>query len=247
MTDLPEVCDQEQTTVAVVVYDDMTTLDAVGPIEVLRFLPGVQVRLVGASPGPVRTDTPGVVLVATAAFGDVVRPDVVVVPGGPGTAQVLDGELVEWLRTVHPGSRWTTSVCSGSLVLAAAGLLNGLEAASHFSVLNLLAGFGAIPTTRRVVVDADRRVATSAGVSAGIDMALTLAADLTDELTARAIQLLIEYAPEPPYDSGSLHTASADVVDRAIDVGRPHGAIPTFWEVPSPAEVSAHAPAQVAR
>ena len=175
-----------------------------------------------------RTDTLSLELVATTAFGDADRPDVVVVPGGPGTADVLDGELVAWLREVHPGTRWTTSVCSGSLMLAAAGLLDGVEATSHFSVLHLLAGFGAIPTARRVVVDRGRRLITSGGVSSGIDMALTLAADLADELTAQAIQLVIEYDPAPPYRSGSLDSATPEVIARAVDVGRPHGAIPPF-------------------
>jgi transcriptional regulator GlxA family with amidase domain len=223
----------QETVIAIVLFEGMTTLDAVGPVEVLRFLPGARIELVAAGPGPVRTDTPSLELVATSAFGDVVRPDVVVVPGGPGVADVLDGELVEWLRASHPGARWTTSVCSGSVVLAAVGLLDGVQATSHFSVLDLLAGFGAIPTARRVLVDRCRRLITSAGVSSGIDMALTLAADLADELTARAIQLVIEYDPQPPYNSGSLNSASPQVVARAVAIGRPHGAIPAFW-IPPP-------------
>lgn len=220
-------------TIAAVLYEGMTALDAVGPLEVLRFLPGARVELVATAVGPVRTDVPAMTLAATTSFAELRDPDVVIVPGGPGTANALDGELVAWLREVHPTTRWTTSVCSGSLVLAAAGLLHGAEATSHFSVVDVLGGFGALPCSRRVVTNRSRHVITSAGVSSGIDMALVLAADLADELTARAIQLVIEYDPQPPYRSGALTTATAEVVGRAIELGRPHGAIPDFWAPPA--------------
>ena len=219
--------------IAVVLYENMTALDAVGPMEVLRFIPGAKLEFVAAAAGPVLTDTRTLSLTATAAFDDVDTPDVVVVPGGPGTEQVLDGALVEWLRRVHPTTRWTTSVCSGSLVLAAAGLLTGGKATSHFAVADLLPMFGVEPSDDRVVVDADRRVITAAGVSSGIDMALMLTELLTDTITAQAIQLVIEYDPQPPYPSGSLDNATPDVVRRAIEVGRPHGAIPEHWQPPA--------------
>lgn len=220
--------------IAVVLYDNMTALDAVGPVEVLRFIPGAALEFVAAATGPVVTDARTLSINATASFDDAVAPDVVVVPGGPGTEHVLDGVLVEWLRTVHPTTRWTTSVCSGSLVLAAAGLLaDGGKATSHFSVTDLLPMFGVEPSTDRVVVDADRRVITAAGVSSGIDMALMLTELLTDTLTAQAIQLVLNYDPHPPHTTGSLDTASADVVLRAIELGRPHGAIPEHWQPPA--------------
>lgn len=222
----------EGLTIAVVLYDRMTALDVIGPMEVLRFIPGARLQFVSAARGPVHTDTPPLDLYATATFEEVPDPDVVVVPGGPGTDSVLDGPLVDWLRDVQGRARWTTSVCSGSVVLAAAGLLDGVWATSHFSVMDLLGQLGAVPGTERVITDRERRVITCAGVSSGIDMALGLAAELTDETTARAIQLVIEYDPQPPFDSGSLRKATPAVVQRAIEIGRPHGAIPDFWPTP---------------
>ncbi len=219
--------------IAVVLYENMTALDAVGPMEVLRFIPGAKHDFVATAPGPVHTDVPNFSLTATASFADVDAPDVVVVPGGPGTEHVLNGELVEWLQKVHPTTKWTTSVCSGSLVLASAGLLTGGTATSHFSVTDLLPMWGVEPVDERVVVDAERRVITAAGVSSGIDMGLVLTELLTDTVTAQAIQLVIEYDPRPPYSTGSLSGASADVVRRAIEVGRPHGAIPQHWQPPA--------------
>lgn len=219
--------------IAVVLYEGMTTLDAVGPMEVLRFIPGARLEFVAAAAGPVLTDTGRLALTATAGFDDVDTADVVVVPGGPGTEHVLSGELVEWLRRVHPTTQWTTSVCSGSLVLAAAGLLADGRATSHFAVADLLPMWGVQPAEERVVVDESRRVITAAGVSSGIDMALTLAELLTDTVTARAIQLVIEYDPQPPHHSGSLGAATPEVVRRAIEIGRPHGAIPEHWQPPA--------------
>ena len=184
--------------IAIVLYDDMTSLDAIGPMDVLRFLPGAQLAFVAEKRTPVLTDT-----------------------------KVL--ELVPWLRAVHPTTRWTTSVCSGSLLLGAADPLRGAEATSHFAVLDLLTSFGATPTDERVVVDEDRHVITAAGVSSGIDMALVLAELLTDAETADAIQLVTEYDPQPRRRSGSLATGTEQVVARAVELGRPHGAIPEFW------------------
>ena len=218
--------------VAVVLYDRMTALDAVGPMEVLRFLPGARLELVSDTAGPVSTDS-GLELVATTAYDDCTSPDVVVVPGGPGTAEALGGPLVPWLQQVHPTTTWTTSVCSGSLLLAHAGLLAGAPAASHFAVLDLLPQLGAARSDERVVVDEEHHVMTAAGVSSGIDMALVLAERLSDTTTAQAIQLVVEYDPQPPHDTGALDKASPDVVRRAVELGRPQGAIPEFWEPPS--------------
>lgn len=219
-------------TFAFVLYDRMTALDTIGPMEVLRFLPGARVVFVAAERGPVPTDVPGVSLTATASFDEVLEADVVVVPGGPGTADVLDGALTRWLAAVHPTTRWTTSVCSGSLVLAAAGLIPGGRATSHFSVTELLPLFGVTPASERVLVDDEHHVITAAGVSAGVDMALTVAELLTDTVTAQAVQLVIEYDPRPPHPGGHLAAATADVVQRAIELGRPHGAIPEHWTPP---------------
>ena len=218
--------------IAFVLYDRMTALDAVGPMEVLRFLPGVQLELVAESAGPVRTDVDVMQLVATTSYDDCPEPDVVVVPGGPGTAEALGGPLIPWLQRVHPTTTWTTSVCSGSMLLAHAGLLEGAPAASHFSVLDLLPQLGAARSDERLVVDEGHHVMTSAGVSSGIDMALVLAERLSDRRTAEAIQLVIEYDPQPPFDSGAVEKAAPDVVRRAIELGRPHGAIPDFYEPP---------------
>jgi transcriptional regulator GlxA family with amidase domain len=219
--------------IAFVLYDAMTARDAVGPMEVLRFLPGARIELVSDRAGPVLTDTRVLELVATTAYDDCPAPDVVVVPGGPGTAAALGGPLVPWLQAVHPATTWTTSVCSGSLLLAHAGLLQGAPAASHFTVLDLLPQLGAARSDERVVVDETHHVMTAAGVSSGIDMALVLAERLSDETTARAIQLVAEYDPEPPHDAGSLEKSSPEVVRRAIELGRPWGAIPEFWEPPA--------------
>ncbi len=220
----------DDVSIALVLYDRMTALDIIGPLEVLRFLPSARPVLVADRTGLVPTDVEALQLPATATFEEVTTPDVVVVPGGPGTEHVLDGALVEWLRAVHPTTRWTTSVCSGSMVLAAAGLLEGITATSHFSVTNLLPLFGVEAVDERVVVHPEHRIMTSAGVSAGIDMALHLAEDLSDRLTAQAIQLVVEYDPRPPYDTGTLRNASPEVVARAVEVGRPQGAIPESFD-----------------
>ena len=219
--------------VAIVLYDRMTALDVAGPLDVLRFLPGARLELVSEAPGPVRTDSGVLELVATTGYDNSADPDVVVVPGGPGTAEALGGPLVPWLQRVHPNTAWTTSVCSGSLLLAHAGLLHGAPAASHFGVLDLLPQLGAARSDERVVVDEEHHVMTAAGVSSGIDMALVLAERLSDTTTAQAIQLVIEYDPQPPHDTGALGKASPDVVRRAVELGRPSGAIPEWWEPPA--------------
>lgn len=192
-------------------YDGFTALDAIGPYEVLSRIPEASVVFAARERGPVRTDG-GLTVVADAALDEIKACDVIVVPGGPGTRDaILDGQgLVTWLRLVHPTAQWTTSVCSGSLILGAAGLLKGLEATTHWSVRTELEAAGATYVPARSVFQGS--IVTSAGVSAGIDMALSLVARIAGDVAAQAIQLLIEYDPRPPFDSGSLDKASPEVL-----------------------------------
>jgi len=200
--------------IAIPLFDRFTALDAVGPYEVLSRLPGAQVTFAAAASGPVRSDTGALAVTADAALSDVTAPDVVVVPGGPGTRAMLEpGPLHEWIRSVHPTTRWTTSVCTGSLVLGAAGVLEGLEATTHWAAMGELAPLCATAVGDRRIV-AQGKVVTAAGVSAGIDMALWLAAQIAGDEVAKAIQLGIEYDPQPPFDAGS--TAKADPATVAL-------------------------------
>jgi transcriptional regulator GlxA family with amidase domain len=198
--------------VAIPLFDRFTALDAVGPYEVLSRVPEARVRFIAAEAGPVRTDNGMLTLIAEASLEDLPRPEVIVVPGGMGTRKALgDGRLVGWIRRAHGSSDWTTSVCTGSLLLGAAGVLEGIEATSHWLELETLRRFGARPVGRRVVDQG--RVITAAGVSAGIDMALGLAERIAGERAAQAIQLLIEYDPQPPFDTGSTVTAPGELVE----------------------------------
>jgi transcriptional regulator GlxA family with amidase domain len=204
--------------VAIPLYPRMTALDAIGPYEVVQRVPELEVVFVGEAPGEVRTENGFLGLTVDATYDQVPTPDVVVVPGGPGTRAMLEeGPLLRWLRAVHPTTRYTTSVCSGSLVLAAAGLLDGLTATSHWSVFELLEKLGAVPVTRRVVEHPDQRIITAAGVSAGIDMALRLVELLVDEVAAKAAQVVIEYDPQPPFDAGHPSRVDAAVMDRIAE------------------------------
>jgi len=201
----------EPVDIAIPLYDRFTALDAVGPYEVLSRLPGARVTFLAHEPGPVTTDNGMLTLTAESALEDLPRPGLVLVPGGPGARDLLDDEpMLAWIREAHEHSDWTTSVCTGSLLLGAAGVLDGLEATSHWLELETLEGFGARPTGRRVVEQG--KVVTSAGVSSGIDMALVLAARIAGEDFAKAVQLMIEYDPEPPFDSGSTDKAAPELV-----------------------------------
>ncbi len=201
--------------IAIVLYPGFTALDMVGPFEVLAFLPGAETVLVAEQAGLVRDETGLLGLTAGAAFEEVTRPDVVVVPGGPGqTQQMADGPLHAWLRAVDHTSTWMTSVCTGSLILAAAGLLAGRRATTHWLAADQLAAFDVTSVDDRVVIDG--HYVTGAGVSAGLDMALTLAGRLAGDHAAQMRQLSIEYAPQPPYDAGSRHTAPVAVVDELL-------------------------------
>ena len=196
--------------IAIPMYDRFTALDAIGPYEVLSRLPGAQVTWLAHEPGLVRTDNHMLAIEATAAFEDLPDPDVIVVPGGTGTRDLLeDDRILGWLRGAHAGSTWTTSVCTGSLLLGAAGILDGLRATSHWLELDTLGELGAQPTGERVVFDG--KIVTAAGVSSGIDLALALAGRIAGDLYAQAIQLLIEYDPQPPYDAGSTAKAGPDL------------------------------------
>lgn len=198
--------------IAIVVYDRFTALDAVGPYEVLSRIPGAQTVFVAERTGPVRTDTGALAAVADQSLAEVTSPDVVVVPGGPGQSDLMaHAPLLDWLRAVDATSTWTASVCTGSLLLGAAGLLRGRRATSHWLALDQLPGLGARPTGERVVVDG--KYITGAGVSAGIDMGLTLLGRIGGDDLARTVQLATEYDPQPPYDAGSPQKAPAHLVD----------------------------------
>jgi putative intracellular protease/amidase len=197
--------------IAIPIFDKVTALDAVGPYEVLSRLPGAELKFVGFEPGPVKTDNRMLSLHVETALEDFADPDVLVVPGGFGTRPLMkDERMLAWVRQVHQTSQWTTSVCTGSLVLGAAGLLDGLEATTHWAAMDVLERLGARPTGRRVVEQG--KIITAAGVSSGIDMALRLAGHIAGDQVAQAIQLGIEYDPQPPYDAGSPEKAPADVV-----------------------------------
>jgi putative intracellular protease/amidase len=197
--------------IAILLYDRLTALDAIGPYEVLSRLPDVTVTFVAEQPGPKRTDTDRLALVADVSLADLAAPDIVLVPGGPGQSALMNGGPVhDWLRAAHETSTWTASVCTGSLILAAAGLLEGRRATSHWLALEELGRLGADAVGGRVVFDG--KIVTAAGVSAGIDMALALAARVANDQVAQAIQLGIEYDPQPPFDAGSPQTAPAEIV-----------------------------------
>lgn len=204
--------------VAIATFPRFTALDGVGPYEVLQRIPTIDVVWVGHERGEVRSENGFLGVVADATFEEVPAPDVLVFPGGIGTRPLVkDERVLEWVRHVHRTSTFTTSVCTGSLVLAAAGLLDGLTATTHWSAMDTLAKLGAVPTSDRVVEHLPQRIITAAGVSSGIDMALRLVELLVDDTAAMAAQLLIEYDPQPPFDAGSVAKASDAVMTRTIE------------------------------
>lgn len=197
------------TQIAFVAYPGFTALDMIGPYEVLRQMPDVEVRFVWHEAGPITADSGVLVVGATHSLAETPSPDVILVPGGPSTpVHARDDKLLEWLRQAHRTASWTTSVCSGSLILAAAGLLKDKRATSHWFALPALKVFGVTPVSDERIVHQDN-IITSAGVSAGLDLALWLAGQMGGESKARAIQLAIEYDPQPPFDSGHMSKASA--------------------------------------
>ena len=199
--------------IAILLFDRFTVLDAIGPYQMLSGLPGAEVTFAAERPGPIRDEVGSLILSAEVGLPDVPHPDVIVVPGGPGqNNQMQDGPVHEWLRGADQTSTWTTSVCTGSLILAAAGLLAGRRATSHWLALDELGRLGATPVAERVVFDG--KYVTAAGVSSGMDMGLTLAGRIAGDEVAQAIQLMTEYDPQPPYDAGSVDRAPAALVSK---------------------------------
>jgi transcriptional regulator GlxA family with amidase domain len=194
---------------AFVAYPGFTALDMIGPYEVLRNLPDAEVRFVWHETGPITADSGVLVIGATHSLAETPSPEVILVPGGPATpVHARDEVLLDWLRQAHQTASWTTSVCSGSVILAAAGLLQGRRATSHWLTVPALKAFGAIPVADERIVH-QGNIVTSAGVSAGLDLALWLAGEIGGEGRAKAIQLAIEYDPQPPFDSGHMSKAAA--------------------------------------
>jgi transcriptional regulator GlxA family with amidase domain len=198
--------------IAYLLYDRFTALDITGPHEVLNSVPGNESIFVAENRGPIRNESDTLSLVADASLAEVPNPEILVVPGGYGTRALLEHEpLLGWIREVHETTAWTTSVCTGALLLAAAGLLDGAPATTHWLARDLLAQLGAKPVAERVVEHG--KIVTAAGVSAGIDMALTLVQRINGDEVAQAVQLGIEYDPEPPLDAGSPEKAPGPVVE----------------------------------
>lgn len=197
--------------IAILLFDRMTALDAIGPYEVLRYVNNAEMVLVGKEKGEVRAGAGTLGLVADATLAEVPEADIVLVPGGPGQVDLMaDEEVHDWLRRIDQTTTWTTSVCTGSLVLAAAGLLDGRQATSHWLALDQLPQYGVTPADQRTVFDG--KYVTAAGVSAGIDMALALVNRIAGDTAAQAIQLGLEYDPQPPHDAGSPAKAPAKLV-----------------------------------
>jgi len=198
--------------IAFLLYDRFTALDVAGPHDVLNSVPGNEPVFVAERPGPIRNESDTLSLVADASIDEVTSPDIVVIPGGFGNRTLLDHEpLHEWIRGVHETSTWTTSVCTGSLLLAAAGLLDGVPATTHWLARGLLAELGAKAVPDRVVEEG--KIITAAGVSSGIDMALRLVQRINGDEVAQAVQLGIEYDPQPPFDAGSPEKAPQPIVE----------------------------------
>ncbi|ORB28857.1 DJ-1/PfpI family protein [Mycolicibacterium parafortuitum] len=196
--------------VAIMLYPGFTALDFIGPYESLRWLPDAEVRFVWHEPGPIAADSHVLLIGATHSFDETPSPDIILIPGGFATIEhSRDEKVLDWVRRAHETSTWTTSVCSGSVILAAAGVLDGKRATSHWAALPVLKTLGAIPVADQRIVEADPKTVTAAGVSAGIDLGLWLAGRIAGEAKAKAIQLSIEYDPQPPFDSGHLSKASA--------------------------------------
>lgn len=208
----------ETTQIAIPLFPRFTALDGIGPYEVLQRIPGFDVTFIGHERGVVRSENGYLGVEVDATFEELKTPDVVVFPGGVGTRALMSDERVlDWVRRAHESTRFTTSVCTGSLVLAAAGLLDGLTATTHWSAREVLTTHGAVISEDRVVEHLDRRIITAAGVSSGIDMALRLVELLVDRTAAEAAQLMIEYDPQPPFDTGALHKANDIVLTRVSE------------------------------
>ncbi len=199
-------------------FPKFTALDGIGPYEVLQRIPDIDITFIGHETGPIRSDNGMLAIHADGTFEDFPNPDLIVFPGGNGTrALVEDQRVLDWVRTAHETTTFTTSVCTGSLVLAAAGLLDGLTATTHWGARDELTKHGAVPVPDRVVEHLDKRIITAAGVSSGIDMALRLLEVLYDRTAAEASQLMIEYDPQPPFDTGALEKSNDEIMTRVIE------------------------------
>ncbi len=198
--------------IVIFLYENMTALDVIGPYEVLSRLPGADLKFVAENKGVVRSDMKSLGISVDHSIDEIDSADIFLVGGGPGDEAVRDNErVIDWIRRVNENATWTASVCTGSLILAKAGLLDGRNATTHFAARETLAQLGAVPTPERVVIDGN--VITGAGVSAGIDMALTLFAKIAGDEFAQAVQLGIEYDPQPPFDCGSPEKASPEMIE----------------------------------
>lgn len=204
--------------IVIPLFPKFTALDGIGPYDVLQRIPEIDITFIGHERGVVRSDNGMLGIEIDATFEDHPQPDVVVFPGGKGTRPLMgDQRVLDWVRAAHDTTRFTTSVCTGSLILAAAGLLDGLTATTHWGARDVLTQYGAAPVTERVVEHLDQRIITAAGVSSGIDMALRLVELLFDETAAKAAQLMIEYDPQPPFDAGALEKADDTIVARVVE------------------------------
>ncbi|SDH80717.1 DJ-1/PfpI family protein [Roseospirillum parvum] len=200
--------------IALLLFPGVTPLDAIGPFEILGRLPGARIRTVAHQPGPMRTQGGSLALLADHALADISHADLLLVPGGPGAdAAAADPQITQWVARLHQTTQWTTSVCTGALILGGAGLLDGVPATTHWRAMDNLAHMGALPRTARMVEHG--RIITAAGVSAGLDMALELAQRLAGREIAEAIQLALEYTPQPPLNAGDITTAPEDRIHRA--------------------------------
>lgn len=213
--------------IAILAYDRMTALDAIGPYEVLCRIPNAKVQFIAETPGPIRTDTYGfhsnLALVADTPLEELPDPDIIVIPGGStGTMEVMRSKrTLGWLRAAHATSQWTTSVCTGAFILGAAGLLHGLQATTHWASKDFLSPMGAVYVPERFVCRG--KIITAAGVSAGIDMALFIAGQACGDDMAQALQLAIEYDPQPPYTAGCAAHAAPDLMQLSLQAIRSAG------------------------
>lgn len=206
--------DSDARSVVIFLYDGMTALDAIGVYEVLRFLPNTKVYFTARRKGPIAMDSRSLSLVAEFSMEEISKADILVIPGGATTHSVTeDAAVIDWVKRIDATTKWTTSVCTGAGVLLKAGLLNGREATTHWASLEYVDALGGKASKKRIVREG--KMITAAGVSAGIDMALTLAALECDEETAKAIQLAMEYDPQPPFRSGSADSASPETISLA--------------------------------
>lgn len=200
--------------IAALIFDKITVLDIVGPTELLSWVPGSEIVWVGKEIGPISAAPSGLSIAAKRTLEEVSDADILIIPGGPGVRLLLeDREVLDWVESIHATTKWTTSVCTGSLLLGAAGLLKGLDATTHWNAAAVLESYGATYREKRVIPQG--KIVTSAGVSSGIDMALWLIGEFAGDDAAKEAQLCIEYDPQPPYDAGAPSKATPQVIENA--------------------------------